>query len=428
MDVRSGYKLTDAGVIPAEWAIEPFARLFTFSNGVNAAKESYGKGLRFVNVLEPITYSHLYGPEIPGRVALPEVLAKAYAVEYGDVLFNRTSETEAELGLATVFLGAEHVVFGGFVIRGRPTGDSLEPTYSGYALRAPFIRAQIVPLGQGAVRSNIGQRNLGLVVAPIPPKREQRAIAAALSDVDALLGGLDRLIAKKRDLKRAAMQQLLTGQTRLPGFDGAWVPLNMAEKSSLHARIGWQGLTTSEYLSNGQYFLVTGTDFESGRVTWSTCCFVSEERYSQDRKIQLRQRDILVTKDGTIGKVGFVDRLPGAATLNSGVFVIRPKNDAYDPEFFYYVLTSSIFDTFMKKLRAGSTISHLYQKDFVSFSFLAPPTVAEQSAIAAVLSEMHAEQSALEARRDKTRALKQGVMQELLTGRTRLVPAGAADA
>ena len=102
----------------------------------------------------------------------------------------------------------------------------------------------------------------------VPPLAEQRAIAGALSDVDALLDALDRLIAKKRDLKQAAMQQLLTGTKRLPDFQGKWKPLNMSENSTLKARIGWQGLTTAEYLKTGEYYLVTGTDFANGRVEW----------------------------------------------------------------------------------------------------------------------------------------------------------------
>jgi len=250
---------------------------------------------------------------------------------------------------------------------------------------------------------------------------EQRAIAEALSDVDALLGALDRLIAKKRDIKQAAMQQLLTGQTRLPGFSGEWKLLNMAQSSLLKARIGWQGLTTAEYLSSGTYRLVTGTDFAAGRINWSTCPYVAGDRYAQDRNIQLRVSDVLVTKDGTIGKVAFVDHLPGPATLNSGVFVIRPIAGAYDPRFLYHVLTSTIFEVFLNQLAAGSTISHLYQKDFVGFAFLAPATVEEQIAVATVLSDMNAELEALEQRRAKTAVLKQGMMQELLTGRARLV-------
>jgi len=421
MEVKPSLKQTEIGVLPEEWKIKSFGELFAFKNGVNADKSAYGKGIRFINVLEPISYSHLYGPEIPGRVTLIESVAASYFVRRGDVLFNRTSETDSELGLAACYLGTEQVVFGGFVIRGRPIDKTFEPLYSGYALRAPIIRSQIISMGQGAIRANIGQQNLSFVIAPVPPKSEQHAIAEALSDVDALLGGLDRLIAKKRDIKQAAMQQLLTGQTRLPGFHGKWTSLNMADDSSLKARIGWQGLTTAEYLKTGDFFLVTGTDFSEGRIAWSNCCYVAADRYTQDINIQLRLKDILLTKDGTIGKVAFVDDLPKPATLNSGVFVIRPKNGAYDPLFFYYVLTSRIFNEFLTKLQAGSTISHLYQKDFVSFSFLAPPTVSEQTAIAEVLSDMDTGLTALEQRRDKTHDLKQAMLQELLTGRTRLM-------
>ena len=156
--MRPGYKQTEVGVIPEEWEVKPFAELFAFRNGVNADKDSYGQGVRFINVLEAITYSHLLGPEIPGQVTLPEPVAASYTVRRGDVLFNRTSETQEEVGLAATYLGTERVVFGGFVIRGRPVDQSLDPTYSGYALRAPFIRSQIIPMGQGAVRANVGQR------------------------------------------------------------------------------------------------------------------------------------------------------------------------------------------------------------------------------------------------------------------------------
>jgi type I restriction enzyme S subunit len=251
---------------------------------------------------------------------------------------------------------------------------------------------------------------------------EQRAIAAVLSDMDALLVGLERLIAKKRDLKQAAMQQLLTGQTRLPGFSGEWEMKRLGETAILKARIGWQGLTTAEYLDIGDYYLVTGTEFKNGYIDWNSCHYVDESRYRQDKYIQLKEHDVLVTKDGTIGKVALITDLPRSATLNSGVFVIRPREDAFHPEFFYYLLCSSVFTKFLAQLSAGSTINHLYQKDFVTFIYSVPATIKEQTAIAAVLSDMDAELSVLEARRDKTRALKQAMMQELLTGKTRLVP------
>ncbi|MGI8542637.1 MAG: restriction endonuclease subunit S, partial [Aridibacter sp.] len=122
----------------------------------------------------------------------------------------------------------------------------------------------------------------------------------------------------------------------------------------------------------------------------------------------------------TIGKVAFVDRLPLPSTLNSGVFVLRPKENKFHPQYLYYILNSTYFDSFLTQLAASSTISHLYQKDFVNFSFPVPD-YEEQKAIAQILSDMDAEIEALEAKRDKYKAIKQGMMQELLTGKIRLV-------
>ncbi|TDN87097.1 type I restriction enzyme S subunit [Salegentibacter sp. 24] len=194
-----------------------------------------------------------------------------------------------------------------------------------------------------------------------------------------------------------------------------WSVLNLGSSSTLKARIGWQGLTTAEYLNSGDYFLVTGTDFENGFIDWNNCVYVEKERYDQDKYIQLRKGDVLVTKDGTIGKVAYIDRVPKLTTLNSGVFVIRPKGDAYDPNYFYYVLRSSVFHSFLSKLSAGSTINHLYQKDFIFFDFPAPPTLEEQKAIATALSDTDTLIAGLEKLITKKKAIKQGVMHQLLT-------------
>jgi type I restriction enzyme S subunit len=192
-----------------------------------------------------------------------------------------------------------------------------------------------------------------------------------------------------------------------------WEVVNIVDVSTMKARIGWQGLTVSEYQENGDYYLITGTDFYNGKVNWNTCHFVTKDRYEQDANIQIKQGDILITKDGTIGKIAFVDFLPLASTLNSGVFVIRPKKDDYSSLFMYYVFNSVYFDTFLNKLTAGSTIIHLYQKDFVKFNFPLPPK-PEQLAIATVLSDADALISATEKLIAKKKAIKQGAMQELL--------------
>jgi len=303
----------------------------------------------------------------------------------------------------------------GFVVFEQP---SIDQSFLYYVLQS--LESKWAESGQTGSQMNLntGLINSRLVLIP-NSLSEQQSIAAALFDVDELLHSLDKNILKKQNLKQAAMQQLLAKKIRLPGFSGEWKKLNLKDHATLKARIGWQALTTDEYLDFGEYYLVTGTDFIDGRVNWASCHFVSEERFSQDENIQLVERDVLVTKDGTIGKVGFVENLAGQATLNSGVFVIRPKKRSFDPLFLFYILRSSFFKDFIAEISAGSTITHLYQKDFINFEFNAPD-IEEQIAIAAILSDMDKELSALEVCRKKTELIKHGMMQELVTGKTRL--------
>ncbi|MGN6107634.1 MAG: hypothetical protein ACTHU0_21170 [Kofleriaceae bacterium] len=120
MELKPGYRQSDLGVLPNEWELVPFSKLLEFRNGINADKAAYGTGVRFINVLEVITRSHLRASDIPGRISLPVRTLASYQVRRGDVLFNRTSETQEEVGLAAVYSDDEEVVFGGFNLRVGP--------------------------------------------------------------------------------------------------------------------------------------------------------------------------------------------------------------------------------------------------------------------------------------------------------------------
>ncbi|MDO5749407.1 MAG: restriction endonuclease subunit S, partial [Planctomycetia bacterium] len=143
---------------------------------------------------------------------------------------------------------------------------------------------------------------------------------------------------------------------------------------SLHARIGWQRLTKAEYQSSGDYMLITGTDFTPlYKINYKTCVYVSEERYIQDPKIQIRNGDILITKDGTLGKVAQVNDLQMPATLNGGVFVVRPKDNLLLPRFIMHYLLSEHFQGVVERQKTGSTISHLTQGLFSRLPIPIPP-------------------------------------------------------
>lgn len=198
-----------------------------------------------------------------------------------------------------------------------------------------------------------------------------------------------------------------------------WEVKNVSESCLIKARIGWQGLKKSEYMSSGDYLLITGTDFDNGQVNWKFCAYVSKARYEQDSNIKIRPQDILISKDGTIGKVAYLGMIPKAGTLNSGIFVIRANDRKIDQVFLSKIFMSFYFEEFLNRLVAGSTINHLYQKDFVKFCFPLPNS-EEQVAIAAALSDVDSLISALTKKIEKKKAIKQGLMQQLLTGKKRL--------
>lgn len=421
MEVRSGYK-TEVGVVPEDWEVKPLRDIAQIRSGI--AKNAN------TSVSDPVRVHYLRVANVQdgfldladmSQIEVSRSDLHRFSVLPGDVLMNEGGDRD-KLGRGSIWRGEfqpcihqNHV----FVVR---CNESVIPEYLTLWSAGAVARQHFLITGKQTTNlASINKTSLGELSVALPQKNEQRAIATALSDMDALLNGLDRLIAKKRAIKQATMQQLLTSQTRLPGFSGEWMTQRLGEVAILKARIGWQGLTTAEYLDDGDYFLVTGTDFLNGQIDWGNCHFVTQHRYSQDPFIQIHPRDVLVTKDGTIGKVAIVNTLLKPTTLNSGVFVIRPKANGFVPEFLYFLLMSKMFEEFLDQLCAGSTINHLYQKDFVGFTYRLPTTKEEQIAITTVLSDMDAEIATLETRRTKTRAIKQAMVQELLTGRTRLV-------
>ena len=293
--------------------------------------------------------------------------------------------------------------------------------YLYYALSSDLTMQQYVAMSAGSSVQNLNKEKVSKVVLPCPKISEQKKIAEALSSMDALIVDLQKLIRKKKDIRQGTMQMLVTGKQRLDGFEGNWVKINLAKNSRLKARIGWQGLTTAEYLDEGYSYLITGTDFQDGRINWNGCHYVDYYRYEQDPNIQVSNGDLLLTKDGTIGKVAFVSDLKRPATLNSGVFLVKPITDAYTAHFMFYVLESSVFKNFLQQLSAGSTINHLYQKDLVKFDLYVPPTKEEQEAIAGILFDMDSGIYKLEEKLSKYQKIKQGMMEELLTGKVRLI-------
>jgi type I restriction enzyme S subunit len=193
----------------------------------------------------------------------------------------------------------------------------------------------------------------------------------------------------------------------------AWPTTTIAKSAYLRGRIGWQGLKAAEFLDEGP-FLVTGTDFTGGRINWDSCYHVSESRYAEAEYIHLRNEDVLITKDGTIGKIAFVQGCPEKAVLNSGIFLLRCNDNSFQHRFIFHLLRSNIFGKFLDDNLAGSTIQHLYQHVFKTFEFPVPDP-REQETIAEILSTVDCALEQTQALIAKQQRIKTGLMQDLLT-------------
>ena len=190
-------------------------------------------------------------------------------------------------------------------------------------------------------------------------------------------------------------------------------PIRIGSSSYLKGRIGWQGLRASEFTEEGPY-LITGTDFSNGRIDWGRCYHVTPKRFAEAPYIHVRDDDLLITKDGTIGKVAHVANCPPQAVLNSGIFLLRCSDSSYLHRYAYYVLTSFVFDRFLRLNQNGSTINHLYQQTFVRFEF-PRVQIPVQRKIASILSTIDTAIEQTEALIEKYQHIKAGLMRDLFT-------------
>jgi type I restriction enzyme S subunit len=409
MEVRPGYKLTDVGVIPGDWDVCSIDQMFRLVNGCAFKPEDWKQTgvpiIRIQNLNDPSAdYNYSQAP-VPER----------NRVEPGDLLFAWSGTIGTSFG-ARVWAGPSGVlnqhIFKVHI-------DESRMTLQFSLLVFARVEDQIAKKAHGFKSSfvHVKKSDLVKVSLPIPPLPEQRAIATALSDVDALLAGLDQLIAKKRDLKQAAMQQLLTGQTRLPGFQGGWEKILARGLGVFKGGSGFpliaQGETGGEY----PFFKVSDMNNDGNEIVMAAANhYISEKTRERLGAKAFPPESIVFAKVGAavflerkkiLGQASCIDNNMAAFVLDKGRVNVRYMH--------YLLLSKRLGD-----LVTTTALPALNAKQLGDMPLTIPP-LAEQTAIAIVLSEMDAELTALEARRDKTSLLKQAMMQELLTGRTRLV-------
>lgn len=384
-------------MVPKGWEKNSLDSLFEFKNGLNTEKEQYGNGYKFVNVMDVFRNDILTESKIIGRVQVTDKQLEGYQLKYGDVLFNRTSETFDEIAIAAIYLDNAIATFGGFVIRARPKGNQIDPAYSVFLFQSKSYRSQVVKLGQGAIRANIGQKDLARVCILVPPLAEQKKIAQILSTWDNAISVTEKLLTNSQQQKKALMQQLLTGKKRLLDengvrFSGEWVYLTF-DNAFIVANKKSSQVKSSDYLQSGSIPII-----DQGQSRIAGYCN-NLEVYSDV--------PVIVFGDHTrcVKWIEFVF-CPGA----DGTQVIKTSK-ILEPKLGYYLLSN----TDIPNLGYSRHMRELKEKDF-----RLPLDIKEQQKIAAVLSAADAEISTLEKKLACLRDEKKALMQQLLTGKRRV--------
>lgn len=401
-----GYRQTEVGVIPEEWEDGGLACFWSVTDCKHVTAKFVAQGFPIASIKEVQSrFVDLKNAKQTTQLFYNLLIEGGRKPCPGDLILSRNA-TVGEV--AQVAEWHPPFAMGQDVCLLRKKSADYSTAFLQAVFQSPVIAKQLANLMVGSTfkRANVEQiRNF---FVPMPSAPEQRAIAAALSDVDALLGGLERLIAKKRDLKQAVMQQLLTGQTRLPGFHGKWEVKRLEELASIRN----QKVMPADVAPDTPCVELENIGQGDGRLVMD-----STAQYSTSSKYRFFTGDVLFGRlRSYLRKYWLADR---AGICTTEIWPLVVDSDHAVSGFLLAVVQSDRF------IEAASMSygTHMPRADWgVLRNFeVHCPQVAEQAAVAAVLSDMDAELSALEARRDKTRALKQGMMQELLTGRTRLV-------
>lgn len=297
-------------------------------------------------------------------------------IEYGDVLFTGSSETPDECGMSSVMLDKVEddspIYLNSFCFGFRFNDLSqIYPAFYKHLFRSNKIRKEIGKTANGVTRFNITKKLFAKILIPLPSLEQQKEIAAKLDIYTSLISRLDEeILLRKKQLEYHQEKYLHIKNDEVLSW------LSFGEDFVLKARIGWQGLTRKEYRDEGSYKLITGTDFTSdNRIDFEHCVYVDKERYDQDPNIQIHEDDVLITKDGTLGKIAYIDKLDMPATLNGGIFVVRDKEKRVLQKFLMYYLTSSIFVNWMKRNHTQGSIQHLTQALLSKFTI---PVIAKE--------------------------------------------------
>lgn len=421
------------GRIPTDWSVTRLKDISEFVNGYAFSSSD----LQFEGDFPVIRIGDITGNKIVYSSALRcnmnKTIVSQQLIKVNDILIAMSGATVGKIGFVDDIEGNAYINQRVGIIR------SLSAKYLYYVLSTDGFKNYINLMSGGSAQPNISSTMIQNFKIPKTDESTKKYIVRYLdnkcSNIDSIISDLERQIEILEKYKKSVITEAVTkglnpdaemkdsGINWIGEIPNHWDTTKMKFSSYMKGRIGWQGLTSKEYIDEGPY-LVTGTDFNNGTINWESCVHVAEDRYKIAPEIMLKEFDLLITKDGTVGKVAIVNNLPDKATLNSGVLLIRPMVNIYEIKYLYYVLISKQFWNWFEWINnGGTTIIHLYQNVFSNFDFTLPP-IEEQKQIINLLDKKVIEiDSIIEDKKQQVETIikyKNSLIYEYVTGKKRV--------
>lgn len=394
------FKKTDVGVFPIDWQELAIKDLGSISKGKGISRSECGSGY-----IPCVRYGEIYTDHNDYIKYFRSFISKDVAktsrrLHYGELLFTGSGETKEEIGKCVAFIDNIEAYVGGDIIIVTPDLNEYDPLFLGFLMNDRYVIHQKSLRGQGDAVVHITGKTLSTIQIVLPSLNEQRKIAKALSDIDGLIQSLTKLIEKKKNIKTATMQQLLTGKKRLEGFSEPWVETEIGDIIKIYKG---QSLQSKNFI-NGNVPVVAGGQTYAG--------FHNLANH--------KKTSVTISASGAYAGYVWLHEYPIFASDCS----VIEGNDNVDIHFLYNVLKLKQNEIY--KSQTGGAQPHIHPKDIEPIKIVIPfkngkPLIEEQSAIATILSDMDAEISALEKKKAKYEFIKNGMMQELLTGKIRLI-------
>jgi len=416
MELKEIDKKDEVGFLPNNWKVVKIGNVFEFKNGLNKEKSFFGYGIPIINYMDVYRNNKLTSKDIVGKVNLTNSEIKNYEIKKGDVLFTRTSETPEEIGISAVVMeDLYNTVFSGFLLRARPINKTIAIDYCKYCFTTKAVRKEIISKSSYTTRALTNGRLLSSVKLVIPNSlSEQTAIATALSDADALISSLEKLIDKKRKIKQGVMKRLLKPKV-------GWAVEMLDDECELITKGTTPTSVGRDFQSSGISFIKIESLTRTGKIIKDKTAFIDLDTHLILKRSQLKVGDLSFSIAGALGRVAMVEKDVLPANTNQALAIVRLKHDSkIHLNYLFHYLNSEYIQRHIINMSVQGAQANLSLLNIAQLP-IGFPSYSEQVDIGQIIDDIEVQIEILEMKLNKFTSIKSGMMQNLLTGTIRLV-------